>query len=162
MRQSRRLLPPAMFPNLTLLTCAAAQLGSVTVLPGPPGISVAWAILEIGPCAMLVSGTHEALTPPPASRRLGSAGEPARPRLALSASLPCASSPPQLPHTHPIGNEIDYTISGSKLKGELNSTVTLAPLASAGHQQRCMPAVPSTSRLQIIEQVARPRPMRPL
>lgn len=31
--------------------------------------------------------------------------------------LPCAS--PQLAHTHPMGNEIEYTLVGDGLKGEL-------------------------------------------
>ena len=31
------------------------QLGSLTLLPGPPGLSVSYALLEIGPCAMIVS-----------------------------------------------------------------------------------------------------------
>lgn len=36
---------------------AAAQLGRLTLLPGPPGISMSYALLEIGPCSMIVSGS---------------------------------------------------------------------------------------------------------
>lgn len=55
----------------------AGELGSLTLLPGPPGLSVSYALLEIGPCAMILA------------------------------------------HTHPMGNEIEYTLVGDGLKGGL-------------------------------------------
>ncbi|PRW60646.1 solute carrier family 35 member F1-like [Chlorella sorokiniana] len=55
----------------------AGEMGSLTLLPGPPGLSISWALLEIGPCSMI------------------------------------------LPHTHPSGNEVEWTLAGEGLKAGL-------------------------------------------
>lgn len=36
------------------LLARCVQMGSLTLLPGPPGLPISWARLEIGPCSMIV------------------------------------------------------------------------------------------------------------